>query len=73
MVTFRWQVASGGGRHPFSAEALEALGELSEGLFTLSLQALLDSFILGLVHVAERTQTGRNQADRAESLPRLEG
>jgi general secretion pathway protein A len=32
MVAFRWNVASGGGQHPFSPEALEAFAELSEGI-----------------------------------------
>lgn len=32
MVAFRWQVASGGRQHPFSAEALRALAELAEGI-----------------------------------------
>src|SRR3954452_23112432 len=32
MVKFRWQVASGGGAHPFSPAAIAALGDLSEGI-----------------------------------------
>ncbi len=32
MVTFRWNVASGGQPHPFTPEALSALAELSDGI-----------------------------------------
>ncbi len=32
MVAFRWSVASGGQKHPFSDAALAALGELGEGM-----------------------------------------
>jgi len=32
LVSFRWSVASGGGTHPFSNEAIELLAELSEGI-----------------------------------------
>jgi type II secretory pathway predicted ATPase ExeA len=32
MVAFRWSVASGGGKHPFSDAALQALAELGEGM-----------------------------------------
>jgi general secretion pathway protein A len=32
LVAFRWSVASGGGKHPFSDAALRALAELGEGM-----------------------------------------
>jgi general secretion pathway protein A len=32
MVAFRWSVASGGRKHPFSVEALRELADLSEGI-----------------------------------------
>jgi hypothetical protein len=32
MLAFRWSVASGGHQHPFAAEALRALADLSEGI-----------------------------------------
>ena len=32
MIAFRWNVASGGGKHPFSEDGLQALFEQSEGI-----------------------------------------
>jgi type II secretory pathway predicted ATPase ExeA len=32
MITFRWQVASGGGQHPFTPEALDAIFGAAEGM-----------------------------------------
>jgi general secretion pathway protein A len=55
MLTFRWQVASGGGQHPFSDDALQALFERSAGVpreaTILADNALLLAFMRGKPHV----------------------
>src|SRR5689334_14604698 len=53
--------------------ARELLGELPERFFPLSLQALLDPWVLALVHPAQHTVRVRIRLKRVESVPQLKG
>ena len=58
MVAFRWSVASAGGHHPFTEEALDALAELGEGM-PRDTTILADNALL-LGYSSRQLQIGRN-------------
>jgi MSHA biogenesis protein MshM len=71
MLAFRWNVASGGGQHPFSPGALEALAEYSSGIpreaTILADNALLLGFYKQLTKI-DRQTVQQAAADRVRSL-----
>jgi general secretion pathway protein A len=73
MVSFRWNVASGGLHHPFSEEALQALFEHSEGIpreaTILADNALLLGFYRKQTEIDRQTVEDA-AADREHSLTR---
>jgi general secretion pathway protein A len=75
MIAFRWSVASGGGGHPFSEEAMQALFEHSQGIPREA--AILADNALLLGFYAKRTVIGGELVeaaarDRQRSLARKE-
>lgn len=73
MIAFRWSVASGGGQHPFTAQALAAIAQASEGIprdaAILADNALLLGFMREQPEVdADLVLAAR--ADREQSLSR---
>jgi general secretion pathway protein A len=75
MLAFRWQVASGGGTHPFTHEALQSLYEHSQGVPREATILADNSLLLGFYRKA--SQIGRQlvdaaAADRQRSLGRSE-
>jgi general secretion pathway protein A len=50
MLAFRWNVASGGGQHPFTPQALAALAERSEGIPRAATILADNSLVLGFLH-----------------------
>jgi general secretion pathway protein A len=73
MVTFRWQVASGGGAHPFAPEALRVLAEHSQGIPREAAILADNALVLGHYRKArliEREIIEAAAEDRARSLGR---
>jgi type II secretory pathway predicted ATPase ExeA len=76
MVAFRWSVASGGAKHPFSEEALQALYEHSAGMPREATILADNALLLGFYHQQPTiTQQAVIEAaeDRSSSLARREG
>lgn len=75
MLKFRWEVASGGGQHPFTEEATEAIFEHSEGM-PREANILADNALLLAYHKREKQITcellQQIAADRRENLARKE-
>ncbi len=71
MVSFRWQVASGGAKHPFSDEALMALFEYSEGIPREATILADNALLLGFYQqksVIDKSVVEAAAADRRNSL-----
>jgi general secretion pathway protein A len=70
-IQFRWNVASGGGQHPFTPEALQALWEHSAGIpreaTILADNALLLGFFGQQTHI-DRDLVDKAAQDRVDSL-----
>lgn len=75
MIKFRWQVASGGGQHPFTQEATQAIFGHSEGI-PREANILADNSLLLAFYKKEREITdsliNEVAADRRENLDRRE-
>jgi MSHA biogenesis protein MshM len=75
MITFRWQVASGGAQHPFTKEAIRALFDYSAGMpreaNILADNSLLLAFNKGL-HVIPEKIVAEAAEDRESNLSRRE-
>ena len=71
MLAFRWNVASGGGKHPFSDDALAALFEYSEGIPREATILADNALLLGFYRkqeVIDREVVEAAAADRHRSL-----
>jgi type II secretory pathway predicted ATPase ExeA len=73
MIKFRWQVASGGGQHPFTEEAIATIFQYSEGM-PREANILADNSLL-VAGVSQQKQIGKAiveqvVADRLENLAR---
>jgi general secretion pathway protein A len=75
MLSFRWEVASGGGAHPFTDEAVEAIFEHSRGM-PREANILADNSLLLAYYAGSRQITGeiviQAVADRKANLSRKE-
>ena len=75
MLKFRWQVASGGGHHPFTEKATEAIFHHSEGM-PREANILADNALLLAYHKKQHQITDKLvrqvAADRRENLARKE-
>ena len=75
MLTFRWQVASGGARHPFTDEAIAAIFQHSEGM-PREANILADNTLVLAFHTKQRRITDeliqQVAADRRQNLSRKE-
>jgi general secretion pathway protein A len=73
MLTFRWQVASGGGAHPFTDEAAAAIFQYSDGM-PREANILADNALLLAFYTKQPQITGelihQVAADRAQNLSR---
>ena len=75
MVTFRWTVASGGGTHPFTDDALAALFAHSKGMPREANILADNSLVLAFLEQKRRIAgelVNRVAADRAQNLARRE-
>jgi general secretion pathway protein A len=75
MVSFRWQVASGGAKHPFAPAALEALYEHSAGMPREANILADNALLLGFLkqeRLISRDAVERVWHDRQENLSRKE-
>ena len=63
MVAFRWSVASGGGAHPFTDEALSALHEHSSGMPRVATILADNALLLGFY--GKSPQINRETVDAA--------
>jgi general secretion pathway protein A len=75
MLAFRWQVASGGGVHPFTPDALQVLYEQSQGVPREATILADNSLLLGFLRkqiTIERQLVEDTARDRALSLGRKE-
>jgi general secretion pathway protein A len=73
MIKFRWEVASGGGQHPFTEDAITTIFQYSEGM-PREANILADNSLL-LAGVSQQQQIGKTiveqvVADRLENLSR---
>ncbi len=72
-LAFRWNVASGGGQHPFTDDALQALFEYSEGVPREATILADNALLLGFYHkqaVIDRDVIEAAATDRLTSLGR---
>jgi type II secretory pathway predicted ATPase ExeA len=73
MIKFRWEVASGGGQHPFTDDAIATIFQYSEGM-PQEANILADNSLL-LAGVSQQKQIGKEivdqvVSDRLENLSR---
>ncbi len=76
MLAFRWNVASGGGNHPFADDALAALSKYSEGIPREATILADNALLLGFYRkqsVIDRQVVEDAAADRQRSLSGREG
>lgn len=76
MLAFRWQVASGGGQHPFTPAALQALFEHGAGIPREATILADNSLLLGFYRqltVIDRAVVEAAARDRRQSLTGKEG
>jgi type II secretory pathway predicted ATPase ExeA len=76
MIKFRWEVASGGGQHPFTEEAIATIFQHSEGM-PREANILADNALL-LAFYSQQKQIGKEfvqqaAADRQQNLAKREG
>jgi len=73
MLAFRWQVASGGAKHPFSPDALAVLAEHSAGIPREAAILADNALLLGFYKRAKTIQRDVIEAAAADRAHSLEG